>query len=69
MLRYRRHLRRRLRTDVIDWYHEPDGITPIAETLEALDGLVRTGTVRAIGASNFSAEQIERRMASRASAA
>jgi aryl-alcohol dehydrogenase-like predicted oxidoreductase len=52
---------RRLRTDVIDvyWYHEPDGVTPIEETLEALDGLVRAGTVRAIGASNFSAEQIE----------
>jgi aryl-alcohol dehydrogenase-like predicted oxidoreductase len=52
---------RRLRTDVIDvyWYHQPDGTTPIAETLEALDGLVRAGTVRAIGASNFSAEQIE----------
>jgi aryl-alcohol dehydrogenase-like predicted oxidoreductase len=52
---------RRLRTDVIDvyWYHEPDGVTPIAETLETLDGLVRAGTVRAIGASNFSAEQID----------
>jgi len=52
---------RRLRTDVIDvyWYHQPDGETPIAETLEALDELVRAGTVRAIGASNFSAEQIE----------
>jgi aryl-alcohol dehydrogenase-like predicted oxidoreductase len=52
---------RRLRTDVIDyyWYHQPDGVTPIAETLEALDGLVRAGTVRYIGASNFSAEQIE----------
>jgi aryl-alcohol dehydrogenase-like predicted oxidoreductase len=52
---------RRLRTEVIDyyWYHQPDGVTPIAETLEALDGLVRAGTVRAIGASNFSAQQIE----------
>jgi aryl-alcohol dehydrogenase-like predicted oxidoreductase len=52
---------RRLRTDVIDyyWYHEPDGVTPIAETLEALDELVRSGKVRYIGASNFSAEQIE----------
>ncbi len=52
---------RRLRTDVIDvyWYHRPDGETPIAETLEALDELVRAGTVRAIGASNFSARQIE----------
>src|SRR3984885_2019672 len=52
---------RRLRTDVIDyyWYHQPDGVTPIAETLETLDGLVQGGTVRYIGASNFSAEQIE----------
>jgi aryl-alcohol dehydrogenase-like predicted oxidoreductase len=52
---------RRLRTEVIDvyWYHRPDGTTPIAETLETLDELVRAGTVRTIGASNFSAEQIE----------
>jgi aryl-alcohol dehydrogenase-like predicted oxidoreductase len=52
---------RRLRTDRIDlyWYHQPDGQTPIAETLEALDQLVRAGTVRAIGASNFSAAQLE----------
>ncbi|HEY2650688.1 MAG TPA: aldo/keto reductase [Solirubrobacteraceae bacterium] len=51
----------RLRTDVIDvyWYHEPDGVTPIAETLGTLDELVRAGKVRAIGASNFSAEQID----------
>jgi aryl-alcohol dehydrogenase-like predicted oxidoreductase len=52
---------RRLRTDVIDvyWYHRPDGITPIAETLGALDELVRAGTVRAIGCSNFDAAQLE----------
>jgi aryl-alcohol dehydrogenase-like predicted oxidoreductase len=52
---------RRLRTDVIDlyWYHEPDGETPIEETLGALHQLVAAGTVRAIGASNFDAEQIE----------
>ena len=52
---------RRLRTDMIDvyWYHEPDGETPIAQTLEALDELVRAGTVRAIGGSNFDAKQIE----------
>jgi aryl-alcohol dehydrogenase-like predicted oxidoreductase len=51
----------RLQTDVIDlyWYHEPDGQTPIEETLGALHDLVQAGTVRAIGASNFSAEQIE----------
>jgi len=52
---------RRLRTEVIDvyWYHQPDGVTPIDETLETLDELVQAGKVRAIGASNFSAEQIE----------
>ena len=52
---------RRLRTEVIDvyWYHEPDGVTPIGDTLTALHELVRAGSVRAIGASNFSAEQIE----------
>ncbi len=52
---------RRLGTDVIDlyWYHRPDGETPIAETLETLDELVDAGTVRAIGASNFDAGQLE----------
>jgi aryl-alcohol dehydrogenase-like predicted oxidoreductase len=52
---------RRLRTDVIDvdWYHQPDDETPIADTLQTLDELVRAGKVRTIGASNFSAEQIE----------
>jgi aryl-alcohol dehydrogenase-like predicted oxidoreductase len=52
---------RRLRTDVVDyyWFHQPDEQTPIAETLGALDELVRAGKVRAIGASNFSARRIE----------
>lgn len=52
---------RRLRTDVIDLYqyHRPDGMTPIEETLGALDELVRAGKVRFIGCSNFSAAQIE----------
>jgi aryl-alcohol dehydrogenase-like predicted oxidoreductase len=51
---------RRLRTDVIDfyWYHRPDGVTPIAETLGTLHELVEAGKVRAIGASNFSSDQI-----------
>jgi aryl-alcohol dehydrogenase-like predicted oxidoreductase len=51
----------RLRTEVIDyyWYHEPDGVTPIEETLGALDELVRAGKVRAIGASNFTADQLD----------
>ncbi len=52
---------RRLRTDTIDyyWYHQPDGVTPIEETLGALDEMVQAGKVRAIGASNFSAQQLE----------
>jgi aryl-alcohol dehydrogenase-like predicted oxidoreductase len=51
----------RLRTDYVDLYylHKPDPGTPIAETLGALDELVSEGTVRAIGCSNFSAEQLE----------
>jgi aryl-alcohol dehydrogenase-like predicted oxidoreductase len=52
---------RRLRTDRIDVYqmHEPDPNTPLEETLEALDELVREGKVRYVGSSNYSAEQIE----------
>ncbi len=50
----------RLRTDYVDlcYLHEPDPSTPIAETLGALDELVRAGRVRAIGCSNFSADQL-----------
>ncbi|HET7507488.1 MAG TPA: aldo/keto reductase [Solirubrobacterales bacterium] len=52
---------RRLRVERIDLYqyHEPDGQTPIAETLEALDELVREGLVTAIGCSNFDAAELE----------
>ena len=47
---------RRLKTDHIDLYqlHEWDGQTPLEETLEALDTLVRSGKVRYVGASNYS---------------
>lgn len=50
----------RLRTDRIDLYqlHQPDPKTPIADTLGALDELVRAGKVREIGCSNFTVEQI-----------
>ncbi len=50
----------RLRTDYVDLYylHKPDPSTPIAETLGALDELVRAGKVRAIGCSNVSAAQL-----------
>lgn len=52
---------RRLQVDRIDLYqyHQPDGTTPIAETLRALDELVAEGTVGAIGCSNFSAAELE----------
>jgi aryl-alcohol dehydrogenase-like predicted oxidoreductase len=51
---------RRLRTDYIDLYqyHFPDPLTPIEETLRALDDLVRHGKVRYIGCSNFAAWQL-----------
>ncbi|WFS04257.1 aldo/keto reductase [Rhizobium tumorigenes] len=47
---------RRMKTDVIDLYqvHEWDGMTPVEETMEALDTLVRQGKVRYVGCSNFS---------------
>lgn len=51
---------KRLGTDWIDLYqlHKPDPSTPIAETLDALDDLVRGGKVRFIGCSNFSGAQL-----------
>ena len=60
---------KRLRTDYIDLYqqHVPDPDVPIAETLGALDELVKAGKVREIGCSNFTAEQM--RQARAASAA
>ena len=51
---------RRLQTDHIDLYqiHRPDPDTPIEETLEALDDLVRSGKVRYIGSSTFPAWEL-----------
>lgn len=51
---------RRLRTDHIDLYqfHTPDPLTPIEETLRALDDLVREGKVRYVGHSNRAGWQI-----------
>ncbi len=51
---------KRLRTDWIDLYqvHRPDPLTPIEETLRALDDLVRQGKVRYIGCSNYAAWQV-----------
>lgn len=50
----------RLQTDYIDLYqtHYDDEATPVEETMEALNGLVKQGKVRYIGASNFKAERI-----------
>jgi aryl-alcohol dehydrogenase-like predicted oxidoreductase len=52
---------RRLGTDRIDLYylHFPDPETPMQETLEVLDGLVRAGKVRAIGCSNVTSAQLD----------
>jgi len=51
---------RRLGTDYVDLYqlHRPDPNVPIAETLGALNELVRAGKIREIGSSNFTADQI-----------
>jgi len=48
---------KRLNTDYLDLYqlHEGDGLTPLEETLRALDDLVSSGKVRYVGISNFSA--------------
>jgi len=63
----RRYLRRaveaslrRLQTDHIDLYqlHEPDSVTPIEETLTALQELVTEGKVRYIGSSNLTGWQV-----------
>jgi aryl-alcohol dehydrogenase-like predicted oxidoreductase len=52
---------RRLQTDHIDLYlsHWPDPETPYEETLEAHAGLVKAGKVRAFGASNLDAGQLQ----------
>ena len=51
---------RRLKTDWIDLYqlHEADPLTPIEETLRALDDLIRQGKVRYIGCSNLPAWRV-----------
>ncbi|HEV3403049.1 MAG TPA: aldo/keto reductase [Gaiellaceae bacterium] len=50
----------RLRTDRVDllYYHRPDGVTPLAETVGAMEELVREGKARALGGSNLDAEQL-----------
>ena len=62
---------RRLNTDWIDLLqvHRPDPLTPIEETLRALDDLIRAGKVRYIGCSNMPPGRWWRRCGPRASAA
>ena len=52
---------KRLQTDTIDLYqaHQDDPSTPLADTLGAFADLIKAGKVRAIGASNYSAERLE----------
>jgi aryl-alcohol dehydrogenase (NADP+) len=56
---------RRLQTDRIDllYAHEDDAATPLEETLEAFDALVKAGKVRSLGASNHSAARLEQALA------
>ncbi len=51
----------RLQTGHVDllYYHRPDGVTPVAETVGAMAELVAEGKTRAIGVSNFSVEQLD----------
>ncbi|BDA83176.1 aldo/keto reductase [Aureimonas sp. SA4125] len=51
---------KRLRTDHIDIYHihEWDGSTPVEETMEALDTLIRQGKIRYSGCSNYTGWQL-----------
>ena len=55
---------RRLQTDYIDLYqsHYDDPATPIEETLEAFNRLIKSGKVRFIGASNFTPERLKESM-------
>ncbi|TBV72940.1 aldo/keto reductase [Pseudoxanthomonas winnipegensis] len=56
---------RRLRTDYIDLLqlHAFDAMTPVEETLSTLDGLVRAGKVRYLGASNYAGWQLMKSLA------
>jgi aryl-alcohol dehydrogenase-like predicted oxidoreductase len=56
---------KRLKTDWIDLYqlHQWDGETPVEETMEALDSLVKAGKVRYVGCSNFSGWHIMKSLA------
>jgi aryl-alcohol dehydrogenase-like predicted oxidoreductase len=55
----------RLRTDQVDlfYYHRPDGVTPIGETVGAMHELVEAGKVRQLGVSNIDAVQLREAVA------
>jgi aryl-alcohol dehydrogenase-like predicted oxidoreductase len=55
----------RLQTDHVDllYYHFPDGVTPIAETIGAMADLLDAGQVRALGVSNFDVAQLDQAVA------
>lgn len=55
----------RLQTDYVDLYqaHGDDANTPLEETLEAFEQLIRTGKVRAVGTSHFTPERLSRGLA------
>jgi aryl-alcohol dehydrogenase-like predicted oxidoreductase len=52
---------KRLQTDYIDLYqaHKDDADTPLEETLEAFEALIKAGKVRAVGASNYEAPRLK----------
>jgi aryl-alcohol dehydrogenase-like predicted oxidoreductase len=56
------HSLKRLQTDYIDLYqiHWPDPTTPVEESMEAVDQLIRQGKVRAAGVSNYNAEEMKK---------
>lgn len=56
---------KRLRSDHIDIYHihEWDGLTPVEETMEALDTLTRQGKIRYAGCSNYTGWQLSKSLA------
>jgi aryl-alcohol dehydrogenase-like predicted oxidoreductase len=51
----------RLQTDHVDllYYHRPDGVTPLEQTIGAMEELVREGKAREIACSNLDAQQLE----------
>ena len=52
---------KRLQIETIDLYqaHNDDPNTPLEETMEAFDSLIKAGKVRAVGASNYKAERLK----------